>query len=289
MAWASAPATRSLEAGGDGGEDAARLLSASTSASTRAQIVHGLAPGSRRPPASSSSRTRRWSAPTPSRTRPPASTRTACSRPATPTRSCAPGRGRRREQRSSWASCRAGVSSACRNSASPRFEAEVNAAFARFKDLADRKAEIFDETSSRWSATRASPASRSTTAWRWAAGTSPDWRSGFAGVCQFCSWRDAGAPCQQRRQRPVDASLKAIESKVSGLGAELLLYLKANAISGSTESQGERSPCGCRRCVVNGGADPDIVAACRRRPTWRRWNKLRSQSDSVSLPRAENL
>jgi len=61
---------------------------------------------------------------------------------------------------------------------------------------------------------------------------------------------------------PVDASLKAIESRLSS-GAEMLLY-SVNAItSGSTESQGEvtvRLQLGGR--VVNGvGADPDIVVA----------------------------
>ena len=61
---------------------------------------------------------------------------------------------------------------------------------------------------------------------------------------------------------PVDASLKAIESKRRS-GAEMLLY-SVNAItSGSTESQGEvtvRLQHGGR--VVNGvGADPDIVVA----------------------------
>ncbi len=61
---------------------------------------------------------------------------------------------------------------------------------------------------------------------------------------------------------PVDASLKAIESKLR-TGAEMILY-SVNAItSGSTESQGEvtvRLQLGGR--VVNGvGADPDIVVA----------------------------
>ena len=61
---------------------------------------------------------------------------------------------------------------------------------------------------------------------------------------------------------PVDASLKAIESKVKS-GAEMLLY-SVNAItSGSTESQGEvtvRLQHAGR--VANGvGADPDIVVA----------------------------
>jgi hypothetical protein len=59
----------------------------------------------------------------------------------------------------------------------------------------------------------------------------------------------------------VDASLKAIETHVKS-GAEMVLY-SVNAISGSTESQGEvtvRLQNSGR--VVNGvGADPDIVVA----------------------------
>ena len=62
--------------GGDGGEDAARLLRPGAAASTRRRSCRPRAWWPR-PPASSCSRTRRWSAPTPSRT-PRASTRTAC-------------------------------------------------------------------------------------------------------------------------------------------------------------------------------------------------------------------
>lgn len=81
---------------------------------------------------------------------------------------------------------------------------------------------------------------------------------------------------------PVDASLKAIESKV-GSGAELVLY-SVNAItSGSTESQGEvtvRLQLGGR--VVNGvGADPDIVVASAK-AYLAALNKLHSKADRVA-------
>jgi 2-isopropylmalate synthase len=60
---------------------------------------------------------------------------------------------------------------------------------------------------------------------------------------------------------PVDATMKAIEAKVSS-GAELMLY-SVNAITTGTEAQGEvtvRLSKGGR--IVNGiGADPDIVVA----------------------------
>ena len=139
-------------------------------------------------------------------------------------------------------------------------EGEINAAFARFKDLADRKSEIFDEdilalvsdesvTSEREYYRLLSLRQHSET------GERPQAAVVFAaGDIELSAESDGNGP--------VDASLKAIESKVSS-GAELLLY-SVNAItSGSTESQGEvtvRLQHGGR--VVNGvGSDPDIVVA----------------------------
>jgi 2-isopropylmalate synthase len=80
---------------------------------------------------------------------------------------------------------------------------------------------------------------------------------------------------------PVDASLKAIESHVKS-GAEMVLY-SVNAISGSTESQGEvtvRLQNSGR--VVNGvGADPDIVVASAK-AYLSALNKLHSKADRVA-------
>ena len=80
---------------------------------------------------------------------------------------------------------------------------------------------------------------------------------------------------------PVDASLKAIESHVKS-GAEMVLY-SVNAISGSTESQGEvtvRLQNSGR--VVNGvGSDPDIVVASAK-AYLSALNKLQSKSDRVA-------
>ena len=139
-------------------------------------------------------------------------------------------------------------------------EAEVNAAFARFKDLADRKSDIFDEdilalvgdesvTADVEHYRLLSLSQRSET------GERPHAEVSFAiGSQEFHTKSDGNGP--------VDASLRAIESEVKS-GAELMLY-SVNAItSGSTESQGEvtvRLQRGGR--VVNGvGADPDIVVA----------------------------
>ncbi len=139
-------------------------------------------------------------------------------------------------------------------------EGEINAAFARFKDLADRKSEIFDEDIlalvSDESVTREHEFYRLLSLRQHSeTGERPQAAVVFAaGEVEHSAESDGNGP--------VDASLKAIESKVAS-GAELLLY-SVNAItSGSTESQGEvtvRLQQGGR--VVNGvGADPDIVVA----------------------------
>ena len=81
---------------------------------------------------------------------------------------------------------------------------------------------------------------------------------------------------------PVDASLKAIESHVKS-GAEMVLY-SVNAISGSTESQGEvtvRLQNSGR--VVNGvGSDPDIVVVASAKAYLSALNKLQSKADRVA-------
>jgi 2-isopropylmalate synthase len=159
-------------------------------------------------------------------------------------------------------------------------EAEVNAAFARFKDLADRKSEIFDEdiialvgdesvTGEQEHYRLLSLDQRSAT------GERPHASVAFAAGGEEFSVESDG-------NGPVDASLKAIESKLK-TGAELLLY-SVNAItSGSTESQGEvtvRLQHGGR--VVNGvGSDPDIVVASAK-AYLSALNKLHSKVERVA-------
>jgi 2-isopropylmalate synthase len=159
-------------------------------------------------------------------------------------------------------------------------EAEINAAFARFKDLADRKSEIFDED------IIALVGDESVTAeqehYRLVAlsqhsetGERPHAQVTFAiGDREVSSESDGNGP--------VDASLKAIEAHVQS-GAEMLLY-SVNAItSGSTESQGEvtfRLQHGGR--VVNGvGSDPDIVVASAK-AYLAALNKLQGQVERVA-------
>ena len=138
-------------------------------------------------------------------------------------------------------------------------EADINAAFARFKELADRKVDIFDEdimalvTESHQANDQeyyrfVSLAQRSET------GEMPHAKVVFSidGKEHSCEAPGGG---------PVDATVNAIESAVSS-GAELVLF-SVNAISTGTQSQGEvtmrLSKLGR---IVNGvGADPDIIVA----------------------------
>ncbi|MDP1901292.1 MAG: 2-isopropylmalate synthase [Rubrivivax sp.] len=159
-------------------------------------------------------------------------------------------------------------------------EGDINAAFARFKDLADRKSEIFDEdiialigdesvTHEHEHYRLLALSQHSET------GERPQAAVTFsAGDIEYSASSDGNGP--------VDASLKAIESKVRS-GAEMMLY-SVNAItSGSTESQGEvtvRLQRGGR--VVNGiGADPDIVVASAK-AYLSALNKLHSNAERVA-------
>jgi 2-isopropylmalate synthase len=159
-------------------------------------------------------------------------------------------------------------------------EAEINAAFARFKDLADRKSDIFDEdiialvsdesvTPETEHFRLLSLAQHSET------GERPQATVSFAaGAVEHRAQSDGNGP--------VDASLKAIESMVRS-GADMVLY-SVNAItSGSTESQGEvtvRLQHGGR--VVNGvGSDPDIVVASAK-AYLSALNKLHSKAERVA-------
>ncbi len=138
-------------------------------------------------------------------------------------------------------------------------EEALNVAFARFKELADKKHEIFDEDlqalvsdedqapdgeyyklvySRVCSETGETPAADVTLT--------------VGGVEKKASGRGSG---------PVDAAFKAIES-IASSGAELLLY-SVNAITTGTDAQGEVTVrlAKAGRIVNGNGADTDIVIA----------------------------
>ncbi len=158
-------------------------------------------------------------------------------------------------------------------------EADINNAFIRFKDLADRKSEIFDEdilalVSDESLAHEHEQYGFVSLSQHSETGERPQARVVFTVDGKEVKGESDG-------NGPVDASLKAIESHVKS-GAEMVLY-SVNAISGSTESQGEvtvRLQNSGR--VVNGvGADPDIVVASAK-AYLSALNKLQSKADRVA-------
>ncbi len=158
-------------------------------------------------------------------------------------------------------------------------EADTNAAFARFKELADGKSEIFDED------ILALVSQESL--------THENEQYGFVSLSQHSETGERPQATvvftvdgkevrgESDGNGPVDASLKAIETHVKS-GAEMVLY-SVNAISGSTESQGEvtvRLQNSGR--VVNGvGADPDIVVASAK-AYLSALSKLQNKADRVA-------
>ena len=139
-------------------------------------------------------------------------------------------------------------------------EEALNAAFKRFKDLADKKREIFDEDLQAL-ITEEETEHVENEHYRLVSLTahSETGERPFAKIVM--SEGGAERQCDSQGSGPVDASFKAIESIVNS-GAELLLY-SVNNITSGTDSQGEvtvRLSKGGR--IVNGqGADTDIVVA----------------------------
>jgi 2-isopropylmalate synthase len=139
-------------------------------------------------------------------------------------------------------------------------EQDVNAAFTRFKELADRKSEIFDEDIHALVGDQAG--SGEVADWIKLVSMSQSSEMGEAPKAKVTLALDGKeATVESSGSGPVDATLKAIEAQAKS-GAEMTLY-SVNAITGGTEAQGEvtvRLTNGGR--IVNGvGADPDIVVA----------------------------
>src|SRR5688572_17422958 len=154
-----------------------------------------------------------------------------------------------------------------------------NKAFVRFKELADKKADIFDEDLLALVAQEA--------------GASGDEKWGLVSMSQGSSTsdkphasvvlfnKDKKIETEAKGDGPVDATFKAIES-VAKSGAELLLF-SVNAVTQGTESQGEvtvRLSKGGR--IVNGvGADTDIIVASAKAYI-SALNKLESKTERVN-------
>ena len=141
-------------------------------------------------------------------------------------------------------------------------EDELNATFARFKELADKKHEIFDEDLQALvseTSTEADNEHIKLVALKVCSET------GETPLATVALWVDGDErQAQSEGGGPVDASYKAIEAIVNS-GTTLQLY-SVNNITSGTDAQGEvtvRLEKGGR--IVNGqGADIDIVIASAR-------------------------
>ena len=152
-------------------------------------------------------------------------------------------------------------------------------AFARFKELADRKSEIFDEDILALVSDESVAKDNEQYGFVSLSQHSETGERPQASVVFTVNGKEVKG--NSDGNGPVDASLKAIEMHVKS-GAEMVLY-SVNAISGSTESQGEvtvRLQNSGR--VVNGtGSDPDIVVASAK-AYLSALNKLQSKADRVA-------
>jgi 2-isopropylmalate synthase len=138
-------------------------------------------------------------------------------------------------------------------------EDAVNKAFQRFKDLADKKADIFDEDLQALVAQEAGVSSEEH--WRLVTMNQASGMGERPHASIVLAENGEERSSASEGDGPVDATFKAIEA-IAKSGAELLLY-SVNAVTQGTESQGEvtvRLAKGGR--VVNGvGADTDIIVA----------------------------
>jgi 2-isopropylmalate synthase len=164
-------------------------------------------------------------------------------------------------------------------------EEHLNAAFARFKELADKKHDIFDEDLQALISDEAVTPDHEhyklvSMKFHSETGEMPHaWVTLAAGGIESRSEADGSGP--------VDAAFKAIETVVRS-GSELLLY-SVNSITTGTDAQGEvtvRLAKGGR--IVNGqGADTDIVVASAK-AYLNALNKLHTKLERVS-PQGETV
>jgi 2-isopropylmalate synthase len=158
-------------------------------------------------------------------------------------------------------------------------ETEVNAAFARFKELADRKSEIYDEDIMSLVSDEEHSHTKEFYEYVSLSQKSETGEQSQAKVVFRIDGKEASS--EGRGNGPVDATLAAIES-VTQSGAEFVLF-SINAITPGTQSQGEvtirLSKAGR---IVNGvGSDPDIVVASAKAYI-SALNKLHSKIEKVN-------
>ncbi|KPK05709.1 MAG: 2-isopropylmalate synthase [Betaproteobacteria bacterium SG8_39] len=158
-------------------------------------------------------------------------------------------------------------------------EDAYNKAFQRFKDLADKKADIFDEDLQALVAQQAGASSDEH--WRLVTMNQASGMGERPHAAVVLAENGSERRADAQGDGPVDATFKAIETLAKS-GAELLLY-SVNAVTQGTESQGEvtvRLSRGGR--VVNGvGADTDVIVASAKAYV-NALNKLESKMERVN-------
>jgi 2-isopropylmalate synthase len=158
-------------------------------------------------------------------------------------------------------------------------EDAYNKAFQRFKDLADKKADIFDEDLQALVAQQAGASSEEH--WRLVTMNQASGMGERPHAAVVLAENGDERRADAQGDGPVDATFKAIET-LARSGAELLLY-SVNAVTQGTESQGEvtvRLSRGGR--VVNGvGADTDVIVASAKAYV-NALNKLESKMERVN-------
>ncbi len=158
-------------------------------------------------------------------------------------------------------------------------EESINSAFQRFKELADKKAEIFDEDIHALASEDATGSEKEHFKLVSMSQHSETGERPQAEIVLHVGAMEQHAASDG--SGPVDATFKAIESIVKS-GAELALY-SVNAVTQGTESQGEvtvRLARGGR--IVNGvGADTDIIVASAK-AYLSALNRLLSDSDRLN-------
>jgi 2-isopropylmalate synthase len=158
-------------------------------------------------------------------------------------------------------------------------EDAYNKAFQRFKDLADKKADIFDEDLQALVAQQAGASSDEH--WRLVTMNQASGMGERPHASIVLAENGGERRADAQGDGPVDATFKAIETLAKS-GAELLLY-SVNAVTQGTESQGEvtvRLSRGGR--IVNGvGADTDVIVASAKAYV-NALNKLESKMERVN-------
>ena len=158
-------------------------------------------------------------------------------------------------------------------------ESEINAAFTRFKELADRKVEIFDEDI--MALVSDEQQSQEGEHYRFVSLSQQSETGELPRAKVVFSIGGHEHSCEGTGDGPVDATVNAIECQAVS-GAELVLF-SINAISTGTQSQGEVTMRLSKEGrIVNGvGADPDIIVASAK-AYLSALNKLHSKIERVN-------